>query len=70
MWRDRAIPDVLLSGHHAEVERWRREQRLRRTARRRPDLVAALDPAAMSTDDLAVLAEEGWFPAEGRFRPG
>jgi len=70
MWRDRAIPDVLLSGHHAEVERWRREQRLRRTARRRPDLVAALDPAAMSADDLAVLAEEGWSPAEGRFRPG
>jgi tRNA (guanine37-N1)-methyltransferase len=70
IWRDRAIPDVLLSGHHAEVERWRREQRLRRTARRRPDLVAALDPAAMSADDLAVLAEEGWSPAEGRFRPG
>ncbi len=39
-WR---VPDVLLSGHHAEVERWRREQRLRRTAARRPDLLPGAD---------------------------
>jgi tRNA (guanine37-N1)-methyltransferase len=34
-----AVPDVLLSGHHAEIERWRREQAAERTRRRRPDLL-------------------------------
>ncbi len=33
------VPDVLVSGHHANVERWRREQSLLRTAHRRPDLL-------------------------------
>jgi tRNA (guanine37-N1)-methyltransferase len=35
------VPSVLLSGHHAEMARWRRQQALALTARRRPDLVAA-----------------------------
>lgn len=38
-WRDRDVPAVLLSGHHGEIARWRREQALRRTAERRPDLL-------------------------------
>jgi tRNA (guanine37-N1)-methyltransferase len=42
-WRGLDVPDVLLSGHHGNVERWRHEQRLRRTAQRRPDLMAALE---------------------------
>ncbi len=37
-----AVPDVLLSGHHREIARWRREQSLRRTRERRPDLLAGL----------------------------
>ena len=40
VWRGRPVPDVLLSGHHALIEAWRREQALRRTAERRPDLLA------------------------------
>ena len=36
-----AVPPVLLSGHHAQIERWRRDQSLRLTALRRPDLIAA-----------------------------
>ena len=36
----RRVPDVLLSGHHAEIRRWRRQQALRRTWERRPDLLA------------------------------
>ena len=36
-----AVPKVLLSGHHAEIERWRRNRALELTARRRPDLIAA-----------------------------
>jgi tRNA (guanine37-N1)-methyltransferase len=36
-----AVPAVLLSGHHGQIERWRRDQSLRLTARRRPELIAA-----------------------------
>ena len=35
-----AVPPVLLSGHHAEVDRWRRHEALRRTLQRRPELLA------------------------------
>jgi tRNA (guanine37-N1)-methyltransferase len=34
-----AVPPVLLSGHHAEIEKWRRERALERTRRHRPDLL-------------------------------
>jgi tRNA (guanine37-N1)-methyltransferase len=73
-WRGQEVPAVLMSGHHAQVGRWRRDQRLIRTARRRPDLVAALAPADLDAADLAVLAAEGWTPAPDgwthpQFRP-
>jgi tRNA (guanine37-N1)-methyltransferase len=68
-WRDREVPPVLISGHHAQIGRWRRDERLRRTARRRPDLIAVLDPDRMDGADLAVLADEGWLPDGPRFRP-
>jgi len=47
VWRDRAVPDVLLSGNHAAIAAWRHEQRLTRTAARRPDL---LHPAQLTVD--------------------
>jgi tRNA (guanine37-N1)-methyltransferase len=50
-WR---VPDVLLSGHHAQVARWRRKEALRRTRARRPDLLAA---AELSQQDRVLLAE-------------
>jgi tRNA (guanine37-N1)-methyltransferase len=56
-WRGLEVPAVLTSGNHALVARWRRDQGLRRTADRRPDLIAALDPAALDAHDRAVLAE-------------
>jgi tRNA (guanine37-N1)-methyltransferase len=68
-WRDRDVPAVLLSGHHAQISRWRRDESLRRTARRRPDLLEALDPGGCDRHDLAVLAEEGWQADGPRFRP-
>lgn len=40
VFRGIEVPPILLSGHHAEIARWRREQALRRTARLRPDLIA------------------------------
>lgn len=48
VFRDRAVPDVLLSGNHAEIDRWRRLERLRRTDARRPELI---DRSALSDDD-------------------
>jgi tRNA (guanine37-N1)-methyltransferase len=39
----RQVPEVLLSGHHAEIRRWRREAALQRTKARRPDLLAGAD---------------------------
>ena len=66
-WRGREVPGVLLSGHHGQVRRWRRDEQLRRTAARRPDLVARLDPAELDAADLAVLATCGWVPSgQGR----
>ena len=43
-WRGRAVPEVLLSGHHANIEAWRREMSLRRTRAGRPDLFSRFEP--------------------------
>ena len=39
IWHDKQVPPILLSGHHANVEKWRREQSILRTWQRRPDLL-------------------------------
>ena len=57
LWQGRSIPEVLLSGHHEQIARWRRDERLRRTALRRPDMIAHLDPAVMDGRDREVLAQ-------------
>jgi len=52
------VPPVLLSGHHADIDRWRREQALARTARLRPDLIASARAAGRLTRlDEALLAQ-------------
>lgn len=54
----RAVPAVLLSGHHADIRRWRREQSLALTAARRPDLIEAARAAGrLSRSDEAFLAK-------------
>lgn len=45
VWRDHAVPDVLLSGNHGVIASWRREQQIERTRRRRPDLLPPEDSA-------------------------
>lgn len=55
LWRGQAVPDVLLSGHHANISRWRRKMSLRRTRRDRPDLFAAFSP--VDKLDRKLLAE-------------
>lgn len=52
-WRGRKVPPVLLSGHHGKVDQWRREQSLKRTLERRPDL---LETARLSQKDREYLA--------------
>jgi tRNA (guanine37-N1)-methyltransferase len=54
-WRGLDVPEVLLSGHHARIARWRRDQALRRTLQRRPEL---LDPSLLSQRDREALEGE------------
>lgn len=51
-WNGKEVPEVLLSGHHANIEKWKREQSLLRTLERRPDL---LDKADLSKKDKEFL---------------
>lgn len=52
LWRGRETPEVLLSGHHANIARWRRQQSLLRTAQKRPEL---LKTAPLTREDLEFL---------------
>ncbi len=58
-WRGLDVPEVLTSGHHGAIARWRRAEALRRTAQRRPDLLAAIDPQALSEADRDDLSRGG-----------
>jgi tRNA (guanine37-N1)-methyltransferase len=53
-WRGRAVPDVLLSGDHERIRRWRRKEALRATRARRPELVAI---ARLAAEDQSLLRE-------------
>ncbi|MEO7391304.1 MAG: tRNA (guanosine(37)-N1)-methyltransferase TrmD, partial [Ramlibacter sp.] len=57
-WEGSKAPAELLSGHHVQIERWRRDRRLEITARRRPDLIEAARAAgALTRADEALLAK-------------
>lgn len=60
VWRDIAVPNVLLSGDHGKVNRYRRDEALARTAEIRPDLIAALDCKALDKADRKTLMALGW----------
>jgi tRNA (guanine37-N1)-methyltransferase len=60
VWQGQAVPPVLLSGHHAEVARWRRQQALALTARHRPELIER----ARAADQLDE-ADERWLQGLG-----
>lgn len=56
VWQGLSVPEVLMSGHHAHIERWRRDQRLQYTAQHRPDLLdQARKAGRLSPADEAVL---------------
>ncbi len=54
VWREESVPQVLLSGHHANIEKWRREQAIIETAHRRPDML----PDAPLTDKEKAFVKE------------
>jgi len=58
LYRDYPVPQILLSGHHAEVDRWRRREALRRTHARRPDLLARANLSQADREFLAQLEAE------------
>jgi tRNA (guanine37-N1)-methyltransferase len=55
VWRDHAVPDILRSGDHGRIARWRRDESLRRTAIRRPDMLSGPSAAELDKADRAVL---------------
>ena len=60
-YRGMPVPDVLLSGHHAKIDQWRRRQSLERTLAHRPDL---LRNASLTADDRRYLASLGYEPED------
>ena len=66
-YRGMSVPEVVLSGHHAEIDRWRRRESLRRTLEKRPDLLQTAD---LSHDDLDYLECLGYTrPWDGHDQP-
>jgi tRNA (guanine37-N1)-methyltransferase len=65
VFRDMAVPAVLRSGNHAEVERWRRREALRRTLERRPDLLTTSSLTEGDRAELERLLAEEELPSEG-----
>jgi tRNA (guanine37-N1)-methyltransferase len=63
VWRGLAVPDVLQSGDHARIARWRRDEALRRTAARRPELLPGLLDG-LSPRDREALRDTGLFDAD------
>jgi len=60
VWAGREVPGVLLSGDHARIARWRRDEALRRTAHLRPDLLSRVSAGSLDGHDRAVLADAGF----------
>jgi tRNA (guanine37-N1)-methyltransferase len=58
-FRGESVPDILLSGHHANQQKWHREQALLRTLHQRPELLATLP---LTAKDYAFLQKHGWQP--------
>ena len=54
IWHDKRVPEVLLSGHHANIEKWRREQSIIRTAKNRPDLLEKAELTEKEKEGLNV----------------
>ena len=58
VWHEKAVPEVLLSGHHANIESWRRQQQLERTRQKRPDLLEKADLGKKDREYLKQLEDK------------
>lgn len=65
-WRDRDVPAVLLSGNHGKIAQWRRHEQYRRTAERRPDLLAEFDAGKLPRADRTAFSDLGYDVVDGR----
>ncbi|GAA4563691.1 tRNA (guanosine(37)-N1)-methyltransferase TrmD [Planotetraspora kaengkrachanensis] len=70
VWRGHEVPEILLSGHHGKIARWRRDEAFRRTLAKRPELIARLDPEALDKHDRRVLDELERKASGDAFRAG
>lgn len=61
VWHDKKVPEVLMSGHHANIEKWRREQSVIRTAKNRPDL---LEKAKLTEAERKIVEENLFITKE------
>ena len=68
-WRGMAVPEILTSGDHGKVDRFRRDEAIRRTSRIRPDLIARLDCSTLDKHDRRLLEDLGWDMQETHPRP-
>jgi len=69
-FRGLRVPEVLLSGHHGEVDRWRRREALRRTLERRPDLLVDAPLAESDRTELDHLRQQASDPTGTRTDEG
>ena len=67
-FRGLGVPPVLLSGHHAEIDRWRRREAMQRTLERRPELLS--DPSTLAPQDRELLRELSESAPPGREKRG
>ncbi|GAA1305757.1 tRNA (guanine-N(1)-)-methyltransferase [Planotetraspora silvatica] len=70
VWRGREVPEILLSGHHGKIARWRRDEAFRRTLEKRPELLARLDSGTLDAHDRRVLEELERKASGDAFRAG
>ena len=68
-WRGMTVPEILTSGDHGKVDRFRRDEAIRRTSRIRPDLIARLDCPALDKQDRRLLEDLGWDTRETHPKP-
>ena len=68
-WRGMAVPEILTSGDHGKVDRFRRDEAIKRTSRIRPDLIAQLDCSTLDKHDRRLLEDLGWGTGKTHPRP-
>lgn len=69
VWRGHAIPEVLTSGNHGAIARWRRDQAIERTIERRPDMIEKIDALSLGKKERRALAAHGYLAPSKEAHP-